>query len=258
MKQPSQFMVFLALIGLAVLSLTSRATADILTIGIGLDKPPYVIQADDNGLEADIVREALAYKGHEVEFRYLPLRRIVHAMNTDLLDGAMHLKKDLPIKGFFGDPMIEYHNYAITQVKGSLELDKIADLKGHRVVAFQNAYKYLGVDYQQAIDAAPNYSEMSNQELQVRMLAANRVDVVIADYRIFLHFKKRFEKETAQSLAVKFHPLFKPNIYCAAFKSQQIRDDFNTGLKWLRETGRYEEIALRYLNADDLRLIPRS
>ncbi len=45
---------------------------------------------------------------------------------------------------------------------------------------------------------------------------------------------------------IVMHDLFPQNDYKAAFAAKDVRDDFNEGLKRLRESGEYERIIKRY------------
>ena len=50
-------------------------SADI-RMAFGVSLPPYVIAKSNVGIEVDIIREALAYKGHNLIPVYVPLARV--------------------------------------------------------------------------------------------------------------------------------------------------------------------------------------
>jgi polar amino acid transport system substrate-binding protein len=50
--------------------------------------------------------------------------------------------------------------------------------------------------------------------------------------------------DTAQPLT--FHPIFPPTSYHVAFRDTALCDDFNRGLKHLRDSGEYDRIVARY------------
>jgi len=235
-----------------LLCLTTPSFADTLKIGVGISKPPYVIQSEHAGVELDIVRRALELAGHKIEPHYMPLLRIPYQLNAGGLDGGMHLRAHIAIDGFYSDEVINYRNFAITLEKENLEVHSLDDLKDKTVLAFQNAKKLLGERFFKVVDKNKGYSEIANQELQVRMLAAGRAQVAIADFRIFLHFKNVFEKKIGKKIAFRYHPIFPPTPYRAGFRDRMIRDDFDRGLAKLHESGEYEQIVRKYIPADEL------
>ena len=233
------------------------SAAEQLKIGIGISKPPYVIQNQNTGMEYEIVERALAKAGYEMVPYYMPLMRIPHSLNGGALDGGMHLRAHMSIDGFFSNEVISYHNYVITLKENNFKIPFLKELGKLSTVAFQNAHKLLGEEFGEASRENPQYSEIANQALQVRMLAAGRVEAVVADFRIFLHFQKQVQREMKRKFFFTFHRLFQPTPYRAAFRDRTIRDAFDVGLKELRRSGEYDAIVSKYISADDmLPLIP--
>lgn len=241
-----------------LLSLTSAASAEDLRIGVGLSKPPYVIQENNKGVELDIVRRALELAGYTMKPQYMPLLRIPHELNGGAIDGGIHIRAHLLIDGFFSEEVIFYRNYAISLAENDLKIDSFEDLAGKTIISFQNARKFLGQEFANAVKESQNYAEIANQELQVRMLAAGRAQVAVGDFRIFLHFARKFEEKFGITLNLRFHPLFAPTPYRAAFRSRQVRDDFDKGLQQLRDSGEYETIMDSYIKTDDIKTLEDS
>lgn len=241
-----------------LLSFSSVSHAEDLRIGVGLSKPPYVIQETNSGVELDIVRRALEIAGYTMKPHYMPLLRIPHELNGGSLDGGMHIRAHLLIDGFFSEEVIFYRNYAITLDEKDLRIEGFRDLEGKTIISFQNARKFLGEQFANAVKTSKNYAEIANQELQVRMLAAGRAQVAVGDFRIFLHFAQKFEEKFGVPLKLRFHALFQPTPYRTAFRSRQVRDDFDKGLRQLRESGEYEAIMDKYIKLDDLKTLDQS
>ena len=249
-----QTTVFLAFC-LSVVILPIHADG-ILTIGVGISKPPYVVQEEDIGMELEIVRRALEAGGYAMKPRYMQVANIPHDLNAGIIDGGIHLKAHNTVDGFFSDHVIEYRNYAISLAGSDEKLSVPSDLKGKSVVAFQNAHANLGKEYAQAVQGNPNYIELADQALQVEMLAIGETEYIIADVRIFLHFKHAYETASeAKFPPVKFHELFPPTPYRAAFRKRIVRDAFDLGLAELRNTGEYDRIIKHYTNEDDLSVL---
>lgn len=227
------------------------ASAQKLRIGVGLSKPPYIIKETNSGVELDILRRALEIAGYETQPVYLPMKRILYGLNKGDLDGGISLRPDIPINGYLSESMITYQNFAISRAEENLVLDDLSDLHNVSVLAFQNANLLLGLNFSNAVEDNHKYSEISNQELQAKMFLAGRVQVLIADFRIFLHFKNKIEKIYGGNKGVVFHALFPPTLYHAGFKSEEVRNRFNKGLETLRQSGEYDQILARYINPDD-------
>lgn len=234
-------------------ALVSTGFAETIRVGIGLSKPPYIIQEKNAGAEYEVVDRALALSGYDMQARYMPLLRISHELNAGSIDAGMNMRAHMEIDGFFSDVVMNYQNYAITRADNGIYLKELGDLSDKRVVAFHNAHRLLGDTFGKAIGKNDKYSEIANQALQVRMLAAGRVDVVIADFRIFLHFKKQMEHDLKKSFDVTFHRLFPPTPYRLAFRSRLVRDEFDRGLEVLRKTGEYDHIIAKYISPDDVK-----
>lgn len=226
-----------------------------LLIGIGLSKPPYVIQSENAGAEYDLVARALEIAGYKMVPRYMPLRRVPHAMNGGILDGATLVRPHMDVKGYLSNDIIRYQNYAISREDAELKLNHLADIAKYRVVAFQNASNLLGGTFKDAVKDNSEYREVANQELQIRLLMAGRTDIVISDFRIFLHFKRKVEESAGEKFKVRFHRLFAPTPYGVAFRKREVRDAFDRAIEEMRRSGEYTDILRRYISADDLKAI---
>ena len=121
-----------------------------VTLGISFSIPPYVILENDSGLELDVIKAAFSITGHEVIPRYMPLDRSFKLYEKKDLDGVINVKKGM-VKGHYSSDVITFQNCAITLRKNAFKIDSIADLKGKRVVAFQNAKKLLGIPFSEVI-----------------------------------------------------------------------------------------------------------
>ena len=161
-----------------------------------------------------------------------------------MVDAALTVSEAFGLNACLSDVVIRYQNYAITLKRSSLIINNLSDLAGKKIVAFQNTKKYLGSDFAVAIKKA-HYSEVHKQTHQVNRLYLGRDDVVIADKNIFLYYKSKIQKfDTGAPLV--FHSIFPSSPYRVAFRDPQTCKDFNSGLKKLKESGRYDKIMARY------------
>lgn len=233
----------------AVLLAPWGAGAAEIDMAVGRSLPPYVIVEEWRGLEYDIVKEALAQEGHTLKPRFMALARVQKELESGLTDAAMTMHPDLGIRGVhLSDSHVTYRNYAITLARRDLRIDRVEDLAGKSVVAFQNAQVYLGPAFKAAIEANPRYREEAKQAVQPMLLFLDRIDVVVADRNIFGWFSEDADVKTKTDTTqpVRFHPIFPPNHYHVAFRDPALRDSFNRGLKALKASGAYDRIVARY------------
>lgn len=221
--------------------------AKTLKVAVGSSIPPYVIEAENRGIEFDILKEALASQGYGMKPVYVPLSRTLHLLSYGQVDGIMSTaRKGLP--GCYTDSHVTYWNVAITLKDRNLRIDTVADLKDKRVLSFQNAKDYLGDQFAEMAATNPYYREIADQSAQNKQLFRGRVDVVVADRYIFDWFRK----DPAMALVVNvdqevtYHEIFTPGNFRAVFKDDAVCDAFNQGLKVLKETGRHTEILQTY------------
>lgn len=213
-----------------------------LKIGVSLSIPPYVIQESDSGLELDLLYQALAVKGHTANIEYLPLARTFHELREGKLDGIINVKEGMIENVFYSNVAIRYQNCAISLEKNNFSINSIKDLTDKKVVSFQRAASFLGDEFAQMTKANPSYQEQARQIQQVYMLMKHRADVVVMDKNIFTYYLRqafiegKLTEVESKQVAV-CHRIFPPTEYKFAFLSEQIRDDFNLGLKQITEDG---------------------
>ena len=220
-----------------------------LKAAVGLSLPPYVLQKTDNGLEVDIVREALKDAGYSLTLDYVPFARIAYNMAQKADDCALTINESSGIKGvFYSDSHITYQNVVVTLKSKGFKVSSSADLKGLRVSAFQDAPLYLGADFAAMAKSNPGYSEVADQATQVKLLFSGRADALVMDINIFKYFRKNIaDLDVSQEVTIA-SVVFPPTPYKVAFTSKEVCDKFNVSLKKLRDSGRYAEIFKNYIN----------
>ena len=247
----------LAAVLLAAASLAAPARAREVRVGIGFVLPPYVIRENDTGLEVEVIRRALAEAGHTAVFVYLPNLRLVLEMGRGKLDAvaanlAYDLARETGKPAYASGPTVEFHNYAITRRADGLVIRSLDDLRGKRVLAFQNAAKYLGKEFGQVAESLECYRELADQSLHAGMLYADRTDVVISDKRIFLYWRARLAgagqcKGVDLDQPLEFHDIFPPSPRAVFFEDAGLRDEFDRGLDVLRARGELDILCRQYL-----------
>ena len=219
-----------------------------LTMAVGLAIAPYNIPKTNSGIELDVVREALGIKGYTIVPKYVPFARRTMELLERRVDGVLTVNTNSGIEAFYSDEHLVCENVVVSLKKNAFTIETVKDLEGKSVVAFQEATVYLGEDFAAMAKKNPKYRELAKQQLQLNLLFGDRVDAIVLDRYIFLYLKEKNRKvDTTQPVDVAH--IFKPTPFRVAFSNEKIRDDFNEGLKKLKESGRYDEIIKGYLRA---------
>lgn len=227
------------------------APAASVRMGFGDNLPPYILVEQDGGIEVEVVREALALRGHRLRAEYLPMGRLPVAYRTGRVDAIMmDVGEDMTGRGYYAEPPVLYDNVFYTLRARRLRIERPEQLRGRSIMAFVGAAKrypaWLG-----ALSRSPDYAERNNQEAQPLLLALGRYDVVLSDRTIFqYHVRQRRKRDPAFAMpAVDEHPFTRadPHDYRPVFRDAAIRDDFDAGLAQLRKSGRYRAIYAKYL-----------
>ena len=223
-----------------------------LVIGVSFSIPPYIIKEKDSGIELDILRQAFTMTNRHVQIKYLPLTRTFSLLKAGTIDGVINIKPGMLEKVFYSDVVLTFRNCAISLAKkGYPDFKTPAFLTGKHVIAFQRARQILGPAFASATADPTMYEEVADQENQVLRLFLERdADLVVMEKKIFTYYHQKAVKDQIiggkAAVPVRFHEIFPPTEYRFAFKNQQIRDDFNRGLRTMRANGSFQQILKKY------------
>lgn len=210
--------------------------------------PPYVIASSDNGLMLDMVRETLALTRYELgDVQYVTNLRAQRALSEGRVDMAMHIPRS-EIGIYHSQPLLYYWNVAVTRQGDRHQIRSLKDLAGKRVLAFQNAGKLLGAEFRNAVSLSASYAEQPNQRSQVVALFRGGADVLIMDLHIFRYYRRMLEEEHELDFdrPIRVHSILPPTPRAIAFRSQQLRDEFDVALRQIQKNGTYAQILERY------------
>jgi polar amino acid transport system substrate-binding protein len=234
----------------------SQAQGEPLRLSVGLTVEPYVFESPnsedgDSGFEVDIVREALALGGYDVDFVHEPLKRTKTSFLQKTVDGVMTIKEHYPeIQGsFLSDEYMTYYNVVVTLQSRHLKIDDIADLTDKEVIAFQQARLAFGKDFELMTTKNPRYREMADQDNQIAMFFLGRTDAIVLDRWIF-QYHRNCLADVPTDQPVTVHPLFEPSSFRIAFRDSKTRDVFNLELRKMKKSGRYMEIINSYIDKE--------
>ncbi|MCG8612909.1 MAG: transporter substrate-binding domain-containing protein [Pseudomonadales bacterium] len=239
----------LAMILFFALSLQTVSAKDLI-IGTSFSIPPYVIQESNNGIQIDIIREAFALVGHNVSIFFASNKRSLDYMLNRKIDGMNNMPPNFD-DTYYSDAITDFTNVAIALKHRNITVNKIEDLSPFRVVAFQNASKYLGPVFARfAQDENANYLEVVSQQSQTFLLFSRRTDFIVMEKRIFQYYRAHGSQLLGQKATreqVRFYPLFEPSPRRIGFHDPLLRDQFNAGFRTLKESGRIQKIIETYL-----------
>jgi polar amino acid transport system substrate-binding protein len=176
----------------------------------------------------------------------MPLARLIATFNEGGVKGAATMLASTATTGTVSASYITFNTVAMVLKSSGLKIEKIADLKGLGIVAFQTAAKVLGADFAAAVEGNPKYVEEAAQITQIRMLVGKRVDVVIGESRILNYFLKSPETGVDSATPVVEFRIFNPTNYSAAFANPKHAEDFNAGLAEIKRNGTYDAIMAKY------------
>lgn len=219
-----------------------------INVGMGLPKPPYIMESGTAGLDYDIAKQALAAGGYRMVGQMLPQTRALAMVRSGQLDGMLSVSEGIGGPGYFSDTYVVYRNVATTLSHRNIKLSEIEDLMHYSVAAFQTASMVLGDRFAQVATSHSDYREVPSQATQNKLLFLGRVDVVVGDQLIFQYFSTQLGKQINTSQPVTFHRLFPESHRKILFRDMRARDAFNAGLKKIHADGTYDAIVSRYLD----------
>ncbi|UXI03571.1 substrate-binding periplasmic protein [Photobacterium sp. TY1-4] len=219
----------------------SQAAQDTLKIAIANDMPPYVMDNANNGLEVDVVKQALA--DYDIQFVQVSYRDLQSAVQQQGVDAAIGVMAD-DSGVFYSDNLITFANFAISKKADQLTIHTIDDLKKHPVLTWQNAYTELGGAFESLFSPVSeyrsNYREFSNQADQVSQFWKENGQVAVIDRNIFAYFTKALGHPLNE---VTYHNLF-PAVthFRAGFKDEAVMKAFNAKLSDMCQSGTYAKL----------------
>jgi len=216
-----------------------------LFVAISLDMPPYVTDKAAGGLEVEIARSAL--QDYDLRFIQIPYGELQDAVQRKRADAALGVEEgDKAI--YYSNDFVTFANYAISKKADGFRIDGVADLSGHRVLTWGNAYLELGSEFAALFSPQSpqrkNYIEFADQEEQVRRFWKGEGQVIVIDHSIFLHFSRKLGQDLDE---VSFHDIFPPvTNFKAGFADAEVRNSFDRGVAALCCSGEYSEMLRRY------------
>ncbi|CAH9050826.1 hypothetical protein PSECIP111951_00273 [Pseudoalteromonas holothuriae] len=237
-------LLFISCLCFTSLSGAKSWSQDQVVVAASAYLPPYVIPADNTGIQMEILKQAFKQQGiSNIVVRYMSNKRAELELKNGNVDVALNLPSSSPEHIYQSDSLISYQNVAISLASKNYIIETIKGLSGKNVLAFQNAAGFLDAPFEEAKQAFSSYNEVVNQEAQVQHLMKNWVDVIILERRIFLYYLNQYEKSNPV-FPYQIHPIFSQAPRPAFFNNEKLKNLFNKGLASLVKSGKYRTIMI--------------
>ncbi len=234
-------------LGLILACLSTAAVAEVLHVGFGTHKPPYVYEGEPRGLEYELVERAARNAGFQVTAYYAPMERLHLMLRRGEIDAIATTHERSGVEAFYSDVYIHYHNVAVALARRGYRIERIADLGNYAVSAFQRARLLLGPEFERMAMNNPRYREEALQINRNRLLYSGRIDVIVGDKRIIRYFNREVGDQVDVTQPLAWFEIFPPTPYRVGFRLDEQRLRFHQGLRRLHESGEYRRIEQRYL-----------
>lgn len=226
--------------------LSNQVVAETLSISVGWNKPPYVVEESNSGFELDLVSAIFETMGYPISFVYVPFGRSNTLIKLGRVDAALTMNHRMDTEGLvLSEPYISYQNAAISLKGRSIEINSLQDLEHYSIVAFQNASVVLGNEYRIVTRKSPLYLELPDQRKQVEMLLKGKVDFVVMDINIFNYLSTELLGSSYMANVV-IHRLFPKTNYHIAFTDESLMVKFNAAMETFKQTDEYTKLVAKY------------
>ncbi len=236
---------------LAVLFLASSFSwSDRIKLTAIADPWPVLLNPDtkQQGLLAEIAKEAYQTQGYDLEIKFFPWSRamiMIQQKQADLLIGAWYTE-DRNKYLLYSEAIFASAIKFIKPKVSHFEYDNLTSLQGKRVGTILS-YQYGGGFLNDtSIERITSASLLTN----IKNIIAGRIDLTLDDQYVIGHILDKHIKNWEDKLSIVDTPFLAKKLYLAANRSnpkyQTIINAFNLGLEQLKKEGRYEKIVKRY------------
>lgn len=206
--------------------------------------PHYGKDLEQGGYTVEIIREALKRVGYTLEIVWLPWKRAqVEAARGDYDGlGASYYNEERATKFAYSDPIATIEVAFFKRAEDDIKYSKLEDLKPYKIgTGFGYGYpeKFVKADYLEKVEA---YELKTN----ITRLLHKRIDLIIGSRKAILFYLKQQYPDRINSLEILGAPLETLSLYVPFSKMKpnykQKVEDFNRGLKMIKEDGTYQKI----------------
>ncbi|WP_194868144.1 substrate-binding periplasmic protein [Pseudoalteromonas sp. PPB1] len=237
-----------SLTGIAIISylllVSHTAFSTELVVGFGLSRPPYVDERSGSGISVELFKQAAEPLGWQYKTLFVSIKRMQRLLEQGDIDVAVEMSRAQPGL-YYSVPFISYSNYAIHSRDPGFTLTSMQELARHSICAWQNASEHL--ELTEIVAGKEDYLEYSKQREQVIEWLNGKCDVILIDDTLLRWHLSELNQSSSVHINNQWGKVLlpfenNPLWFYVAFTDKQLRDEFNTSLKQLVQTGRYQKI----------------
>ncbi|KPV94116.1 Bacterial extracellular solute-binding protein, family 3 [Pseudoalteromonas sp. P1-9] len=236
---------------LRVLSLLLLVCSFTLTakqiVVLSSEGPPHTINdAQNSGIDLDVVKAVLTRLGYDVKFHFVPLGRAETLVKSGAYVAMAPIFATSDEEGFYvSHPIVKYAPTVFSLKNNKLTPQYLSDLKGHSIITFQGAPGYFGKEFE-LLSKQSNYFESPSMKVIPELIKKERYDYAVLDKYIFYYFYRFVDKQRDLSL-FKEHALIPSVTASAGFSDKSLRDEFNRELAIFLLDNGYRKVVEKYL-----------
>ncbi|NUN07117.1 MAG: hypothetical protein HUU57_15325 [Bdellovibrio sp.] len=190
----------------------------------------YLENNEIRGEEGLSLHSALVKSHFAPDYEYFPSIRAIERLRKGQVDAAVNIQEDSLPFAYRSTFSYVFENCAVTKGSKKIHLANAKDFAGLRVVAFKNAKVSLGQKVSsQIVSTANSYQEIQEVEARIRLLKAERTDVMLTERSVFLYHLEKLGLGAPANF--NMHCFFQPNRYFLFFGSEALRDQFDNFYK---------------------------
>lgn len=222
----------------------------VLRIGVG-NFPPFFVEKENKGIFIEITNEIFKQlPKYTVQYIFMSNSRLLHEINSGKrIDAACNIFPNAKVNAYLSVPVFRYTDVAISKKSSQLVINKISDLQGKSIAAYQGAKELLGNEFKEMAIKNPKYSEHPHPRDTTYLMLSDSKEIRVGDINIFWHDLKSKHYQDNVNIDVsdfKIHTLW-PDVYShIAFKDPALKDAVNQVIAELKRNGKIDQIYAKY------------
>jgi len=119
-----------------IVVIPTSAFGEKLKIVVGLERPPYILQATNSGYELELLSQVIELMGYGVKYIYVPYGRSQKLLSDPDIDGITTMTADTEANvERLTDSYVTYHNSVVSLAEKKLKISMLSDLKNVGVIS---------------------------------------------------------------------------------------------------------------------------
>ncbi len=238
----------LGILVLVLMCFSLSVRSETVTLASGEWKPFLSQSLPNNGIVAQVVKEAFDLEGINVLYEYYPWARAESLSSVGKVDGTLIWSKNQKREQYhlYSAPVMKISIHFFYHQGNPLHWDTLKDLVG-RNIGITRSYAY-GVDLLNAIKSGElKGEEATSDEQNLQKLVKGRIDLFPMHKEVGLYLiQNELSPEERKKLTYHPKPLTELDYHLMISKNTvngpELIHKFNRGLSKLRKSGRYKTL----------------